>query len=295
MPKELLTPNSEYWEKCARHQNLTTTRFVAHLFLCDPCTDRLQHECFNDRPPIYEGLPVDGYCGLCNKQLRPMLRQWFVCPICLNVVLSYPKTFAASQFVHHFWDSTVRREFPNLRLEEREIVQIEPFVPGRRSQKTKAETIETLDFCVVDQSAASNQPLFYVEMKAGPGSIEEMREFQLDVNDSNDIANVCNRTGHPAYVFHVQVLEDYTPPTRRSVANGLWWTDIFTLAENLKTVKARRGEDKDAGYYDPRVFKAKEEFLEEIRAQRYLQLRERLSTNPLPVHAGRAKPANRNK
>lgn len=93
----LLRPGDQHWEKCARHQNASTTRFVANMFLCDDCSDRLQHEAFNGRPPLFEGLHVEGYCGLCNELTATDLRQWFVCPICLNVVLSYPKGFAASR------------------------------------------------------------------------------------------------------------------------------------------------------------------------------------------------------
>jgi len=63
---QLLAPDHPYWEKCARHRNKQTSRFVAHLFLCDACAQRLKRECFNDRPPIFEGLAVEGFCGLCN-------------------------------------------------------------------------------------------------------------------------------------------------------------------------------------------------------------------------------------
>src|SRR5688500_4646832 len=94
--RALLKPGDQHWEKCARHQNSTTTRFVANFFLCDDCSDRLQAEVFNGRPPLFEGLHVEGYCGLCNQLTATGLRQWFVCPICLNVVLSYPKGYAAS-------------------------------------------------------------------------------------------------------------------------------------------------------------------------------------------------------
>jgi hypothetical protein len=81
--------------------------------------------------------------------------------------------------VHDFWSSTITQQFANLRLEEREVVQIEPFIPGKRSQKAKAGTVETLDFCVHDANCPEGGPLFFIEMKAGPGSVHEMREFQL--------------------------------------------------------------------------------------------------------------------
>ena len=271
------------WEKCARHQNSQTCRFVAHLFLCDGCAVKLQHECFNDRPPFYQGLSVDGYCGLCNQRQQVLLRQWFICQICLGVVLSYPKSFAASQSVHNFWESKVRPVLPRLRLDETDTVRLEPFTPGRRSQRTKAATVKTLDFSVLDDSINSETPAFFIELKAGPGSIEEMKEFQLDLNDSNDIANVCNASGVPAYIFHAQVVDEYLPPTRRSIAKGLWWSDCFTLGENLIKVAARRGEDKYAGYYRPTAFSPIATFVDALKKKSYKQLRNRLASQPLPI------------
>jgi hypothetical protein len=281
---QLLTRNSPYWEKCARHQNKQTTRFVAHLFLCDDCAQRLRHECFNDRPPLFEGLGVHGFCGLCNRSQDVLLRQWFLDPICLNVVLAYPKTFAASQAVHEFWKTRVNPTFPSLRLVETEVVQLEPFVPGRRNQNKKAEALRVLDFAVYDDSVNSDVPAFHIEMKTGPGSIDEMDEFQLDVNDSNDIARVCSSSAVPAYIFHVQVAEEYAPPTRHSVAVGMWWTDCFRLGENLRNIRPRRGEeDKNAGYYSAKAFLPMEDFLTELRDRRYLTLRDMLANQPLPI------------
>ncbi len=109
---------------------------------------RLQHEAFNGRLPLFEGLHVEGYCGLCNELTATDLRQWFVCPICVNVVLSYPKGFAASRYVHDFWSHDVTPQFPELVLEELDEVKLEPFVPGKRSAKTKGEVVQALDYRV---------------------------------------------------------------------------------------------------------------------------------------------------
>jgi len=274
--RPLLRPGDAHWEKCARHQNASTTRFVANFFLCDDCSDRLQREAFNDRPPLFEGLHVEGYCGLCNELTATDLRQWFVCPICVNVILSYPKGFAASRYVHAFWEHEVKPQFPDLELEELDEVKLEPFVPGRRSAKTKGEVVQALDYRVVRRHDAGAEPLFCIELKAGPASIEEMSEFQLDVNDFNDIANGCNRCGLPAYVFHVQINDEYMPPTRRSVARDLWWTDVWTLDGARKAVRQRRGEDKRAAYYKPSAFKERAGFLEELRNGGYTTLTDRL-------------------
>jgi hypothetical protein len=90
---------------------------------------------------MFEGLVVNGFCGLCNRRQDVLLRQWFVCQICLGVILSYPKTIAASFEVHDFWDRDVKPEFPGLKLEETEVVKLEPFVPGRRTKRAKSETL----------------------------------------------------------------------------------------------------------------------------------------------------------
>jgi hypothetical protein len=209
------------------------------------------------------------------------LRQWFICPICLNVVLGYPKSMAATQFVRDFWKTKIEVKWPELKLVESDTVQIEPFVPRKRSQKAKAITIETLDFLAQKQRGSSYEGLFHIEMKTGPSSISEMREFQLDVNDFNDIKTVVIKTGLPAYVFHIQVVEEYYLPTRRSIARGMWWTDIISLRQNLKAVRRRRGEDKDAGYYEPAIFLPSESFIEEIEKDRYKELMEKIRSKGL--------------
>ena len=279
----LLRPGDKHWEKCARHQNASTTRFVANFFLCDECSDRLQHEAFNDRPPLFEGLHVEGYCGLCNELTATDLRQWFVCPICVNVVLSYPKGFAASRYVHEFWASEIAPQFPDLQLEELDEVRLEPFVPGRRSAKAKGEIVQALDYRVGRRQGENIEPLFCIELKAGPASIDDMKEFQLDVNDFNDIANGCNGCGLPAYVFHVQINDDYLPPTRRSVAKDLWWTDVWTLDDARKAIRLRRGEDKRAAYYKPSAFKRRDGFIAELHERGFEGLTERLRASPIPL------------
>lgn len=281
--RPLLQPTDEHWEKCARHQNLSTTRFVANFFLCDDCSDRLQNEAFNGRPPLFEGLHVEGYCSLCNTLTATDLRQWFVCPICVNVVLSYPKGFAASRYVHEFWDRTIAPDFADLVLEELDEVRLEPFVPGRRSAKTKGQMVQALDYRVCRRRGDDLEPLFFIELKAGPASIDQMSEFQLDVNDFNDIANGCNGAGLPAYVFHVQINDDYRPPTRRSPAKELWWTDVWTLDGARKAIRQRRGEDKRAAYFKPTAFKASQDFIGEIRDGGYNALAAKLKATKIPL------------
>ena len=129
----------------------------------------------------------------------------------------------------------------------------------------------------------SVEPLFCIELKAGPALIHAMSEFQLDVNDFNDIANGCNGCCLPAYVFHVQINDDYMPPTRRSVASNMWWTDVWSLEGALKAVRQRRGEDKRAAYYKPSAFMPREAFVEELRITGYAGKTERLRANRISL------------
>jgi hypothetical protein len=194
----------------------------------------------------------------------------------LNVVFGYPKSIAASKLVRHKWETIILPHVPELALEEIDAVQLSPFVPGKRNAKQKKSAI---DFLVRDKSLASAPVLFYIELKTGPSSLLDqagMREFQLDVNDYVDIITVMRDEGKPAYVFHAQVTEEYSLPTRRSVGREVWWTDIFSLRSSLKEVRQRRGEDKDAGYYDPKVFRPIEEFPAELSSRGYLRLSQKL-------------------
>lgn len=123
------------------------------------------------------------------------------------------------------------------------------------------------------------QSVFFIELKTGPSPLTgtgALAEFQLDVNDYNDIATVMRKTGLPVYVFHAQVVDEYCLPTRRSVGKGLWWTDIFSLRSALKKVAKRRGEDKFAGYYRPNVFRPIATFEQELVQKGYNRLRETL-------------------
>lgn len=267
--RPVLLPDDPFWEACARHQNRSTTRHIGHFFLCDDCTVRLTEECFSSRPPIHHGDTFSGYCVLCGEQKLLALRQWFICPICLNVVLSYPKAVVASSAVHRFWQETIAPVFPDLLLLEQDIVQIEPFIPGRRSQRVKAQSVASLDFLVCVRRGESAIPIFHIKLKTGPGSPEDMPEFQLDVNDYNDIITVVRRTNLPSYVFHIQAVQEYTLPTWRTVARGMWWTDVFMLRSGLIAVRRRRQEDKDAAYFNASVFRPFGDFVAELSERRY--------------------------
>ena len=104
-----------------------------------------------------------------------------------------------------------------------------------------------------------------------------IREFQLDVNDYQDIVAVMRDKGLPAYLFHVQVTDDYTPPTKRSVGRDIWWVDLFSLRASFKKVATRRDERKLAAYFDPSVFRPLNDFPAELAAKAYEALRAKLT------------------
>jgi hypothetical protein len=190
----------------------------------------------------------------------------------------------APRAVHDYWRAEIEQQFPDYHLVETEEVQLVPYAPGGKTKKDAAADLDHLDFLVSERHGAAERPLFHIELKTGPSSIEAMKEFQLDVNDSNDIAGAVNLTQLPAYIFHVQVDFEYDPPpTRKGVARGVWWTDVVTLGENLKEVKARRGEDKKAGYYHTAAFQPIATFADELTAKRFEQLQVRVRQVPLEL------------
>jgi hypothetical protein len=270
--RDTMPQSSEYWEACARETSRKTARTLQHIYLCDPCARRLTLEALNGRPPIYHGETISGYCGLCNAKTEVTLRVWFACGICWNVILAYQKTFVASASVLQYWAANMTPRFGAFLCEEKEEVRLEPYARAGKTKKQAAAMLDTLDFLVKGADTA----LFHIELKTGPGSIDGMSEFQLDINDSNDIIGAIKYTGLPAYIFHAQVIHQYAPPTRYSLATGLWFTDIWTLLAARRSKKPRRGEDKDAGYYRPSAFQPIEKFAAELESKRYLELASRI-------------------
>ena len=237
----------------------------------------------NGRPPIYHGETIEGYCGLCNKLQPVTMRQFFVCPFCWNVLVAYQKSFVACTAVHDYWKTVVTPAIPTLRLTETEVPYLSSYSRKGKTKKLAAAELEFLDFVVEEQKGDVYKALFHIELKAGPGSVDEMGEFQLDINDSNDIIGAVVKTGLPAYIFHAQLDHEYRPPTRRTVPKGLWFTDIFTLLENRLSVKVRRGEDKQAGYYRPSAFRPISEFLDVLKTRHYEGLAKLLAAQTLKM------------
>ena len=279
--RKIMLPSSGLFETCARHTSRSTARTLQSIYVCDPCAERLTRKAFNDRHPVFHGRAMSGYCGLCNHWRVVTQRQWFVCGPCWNIVLSYQKSIASSRAVRAWWKKDIANQFPHLELVETEAVYLSPYKRAAQTKLQGAATIRILDFQVIDTSKKPMKLLFHIEQKAGPASISEMKEFQLDVNDYNDIAGAMNVTLTPAYVVHVQAGRQYALPTNRTVAQGLWWTDMYTLKRNQKRVATRRGSDKKAIYFKPSAFRSIGTFSNELAKKSYLAMARRIKSKKL--------------
>ena len=146
--------------------------------------------------------------------------------------------------------------------------------PQRGRQKVGGCGLEFLHFIVEEQKGDVYKSSISYRSQGGAG--ERWRNGRisvLDINDvQNDIIGAVVKTGLPAYIFHAQLDHEYRPPTRRTVPKGLWFTDIFTLLENRLSVKVRRGEDKQAGYYRPSAFRPISEFLDVLKTRAITRL-----------------------
>jgi hypothetical protein len=279
--REVMAADSGLYETCARHTARHTARSLQSAYLCDECTERLVIEAFNSRPPVFHGETVKGYCGLCNKISAVTMRQWFVCGICWNVILAYQKSVAASGKLLQWWHTAIKPLFPNLGIEETEPVRLSAFARARTTKRQSAESLSVLDFLVSDISREPSCPLFHIEQKTGPNSIDEMTEFQLDVNDFNDIVGAIKTSGIPSYIIHVHAISQYLFPTRGTKVLGMWWTDILTLSKNQKRIAGRRNEDKKAIYYDPTAFRPIETFAAELQEAKHRLIAKQLSESPI--------------
>lgn len=279
----VIAQGDEFWEKCARHQEKYTARNVSYFFLCDDCTDRLIRDALNNRAPIYHGWKMQGFCGLCNELTDVALRQWFMCPPCYQVVASYQKGFTAAAAMHEFWSQHISRTAPGFVLKETDVVRLTPYVRREKTKRQAAEHLDSADFLVSERVGDTDTSRFHIELKAGPGSIADMSEFQLDINDYNDIVGTVRNTKLPVYIIHIQLGMEYFPPTRRSIVRDLWWTDIFELTRNLKRKSDRRDERKAALYFDPKAFKSIKEFPDQIKYRRFEDLAARVGREPITM------------
>ena len=281
--RDITTKESGLYETCARHTAKRVSRTLQTAYYCDECTNKLTVECFNNRAPVYHGETINGFCGLCNRRLEVTMRQWFVCGPCWSVVLAYQKSMAATAYLHNWWTTKIAPKVPNLVLAESEPVRLAPYARSAESKKQKAGSLTALDFLVSDVASRPPKAIFHIEQKTGPGSIDEIKEFQLDVNDINDIVGAMNFTKTPSYVIHVQTIQKYELPTKESVAVGMWWTDPYLIKKNLKRIGSRTDESKKAIFFKPSAFQKIDTFLDELKSKGYEKLAAEMAANPIEL------------
>jgi hypothetical protein len=221
------------------------------LFFCDECADLFKEKVFERKDPEFVYTEVRGYCAYCGGDRPVRERFWYLCNICERVVRSYPSEKAASKFVLGWWEDVQRRisTLRDVRLDLTDPVKLMSF----QSHKTWKETKQfNPDFTAFPGSAGD--PLFGVEMKTGRSAIPEMSMFQLDVSDCDDIMGWVKPLQLPAFLFHIQVTEEFRPPTSRRVARDGWYIDLFEMAQNFKGTRQRPRENRPAAYYNRKGF-----------------------------------------
>lgn len=285
--RDVLPTDSEWMEKCARHTAKQTARTLQHIYLCDPCAKRLVAEALNGRPFLYHGETIAGYCGLCNEHTEVTLRQHFACATCWAVVTSYSKGFVSAKALLQMWAERVASSNPGFYLQETDQIRLEPYVRAKKTKYAASKTLSTLDFLATE----TGHTRFHIELKTGPQTMDAMSEFQLDVNDFDDIIGASCNSGTPSYIVHIAVRMDYLPPTKRITPVGIWWTDFKRLRDSLKSVRKRRGEDKYAGYFDTSAFETIDTFSAAVASRSYEALLPHLDRDKLALpEAGKPKP-----
>lgn len=241
------TPRSQIvYPTCVRHLRPRKDVRLRHYFLCDGCTDQWTRGAFDGNRPLWTGESVTGYCQLCNDVKSVRLRTWFLCDICDRVAKSIGRNHVAEKAIIDFWHEHVESQHPYLQIRQNDVSSLRP----RRDTDVSGEG--PLDFLVTD--TRSNAVVFGIENKTGRSAIREMSAFQLDISDCDSILHHVRELDIPCYLIHAQVLEDWRPPTMGFRAVGLWWSDIYQMAEHFRDIRTRRDEGRGAAYFSKRAF-----------------------------------------
>jgi hypothetical protein len=258
---------------CARHGGVSKTTKLCSFFLCDECASKLVNECFNGHLPVFEGYNVNGFCALCGNYKPVKLRQWFLCDNCERVVHSYPVGMAAQNYVLKWWNENI----PEIRLEVTDPIVLSSYPSGKK----KAKTTTNPDLTGFD---AQGNKVLLIEIKTGRSAINEMSNFQLDISDCDDILEFVRRELVATYIFHVQVIEEFSPPTSYFKPVGIWWTDIFKMERSFqKIIKRRIDRGKQAVYFDPKCFETMTSFINEVKKEKYNDLTKKLRQGRIPI------------
>ncbi len=260
---------------CARHGTERKDAGLVTFYLCDECSEAFTNGAFNGTGPVFEGPHFEGYCALCNQQLSDVsLRQWYLCGVCERVARSMGRGRVAAQYVLDWWVENMRPIAPNLELKQTDPIVLRPTGAGE-GQQAKA------DFTAIE--AESRAEVLTIELKTGRSAVNAMSAFQLDTTDCDDILAVVGEKEIPGYVFHAMVVEQFSPPTSRFKAVGLWWSDVFRMSEAFQSVRRRQVEQRYAAYFKRTCFDSMTSFLERIRERDYERLAHRLRDEGVPA------------
>ncbi|OGU60970.1 MAG: hypothetical protein A2X64_02905 [Ignavibacteria bacterium GWF2_33_9] len=241
---------------CVRHLKPRKDVRLRLFFLCKRCTESWKNEAFSGNAPLSTGEKMEGYCLLCNKLTSVQLQTWFLCDICDRVAKSIGRNHVAEQSILDYWEQTVKPKFPKYEIIQNDKASLRP----RRAEDVSGEG--PLDFLVKDKN--TGKTIFGIENKTGRSSIKEMSQFQLDVSDCDSILHHVNHLHIPAYIIHAQVLELWKPPTMGFEAKGLWFTDMYKMAQNFTGIKMRALEQRGAAFFKRAAFSPIENFLEQL-------------------------------
>jgi hypothetical protein len=190
------------------------------------------------------------------------------------VARSIGRNHVAEQAILDFWQDNIRLEYPWLGLIQNDISSLRP----RRD--TDESGVAPVDFLAVDERKSKH--VFGIENKTGRSSIRQMSQFQLDVSDCDCILNEMRAHGIPVFVVHAQVLEVWKAPTMGFRIVGLWWSDVYSMAEHFKSVKTRRDEMRGAAYFGKKAFSTMDTFVESLWGKEDFAIVERLRRDGIP-------------
>jgi len=244
------------------------------LFLCDDCKDLFERELFSGIEPNFTYTSVTGYCSYCGLSKEIKERFWYLCGICERIVKSYAAERAATSFILDWWNETskIDEHIKKIEMKRTDPVRLMSFEEHEKWRKSEHES--NPDFTGIEIEA--DHKLFAVEMKTGRSSIKKMSAFQLDVSDCDDILTFVKSLRIPSYVFHVQVVEEFKPPTFRKVAISGWWASVYDMEKAFTTTRTRQREQRPAAYFKRTAFKPLSEFPAHIASEQFVAMKQRL-------------------
>jgi hypothetical protein len=231
---------------CARHSKPRKDVRLRHFFLCDGCAAMWSAQAFDGAKSLWDGENIEGYCHLCNNLRNVRMRTWFLCDICWRVAGSIGRNHVAEKAILDWWRKNVESEHPHLVIVQNDESSLRP----RRDTDVSGEG--PLDFLITD--TRTDAVVLGIENKTGRSSIKDMSAFQLDISDCDSISHHVRDLGVPCYLVHAQVLERWNPPTMGFEAIGLWWTDIYKMADNFRDIRTRQDEQRGAAYFKKAAF-----------------------------------------